>query len=356
MTDSPAPTPPDAADLSQRYTILRTTKEGPVPPSDVAGQCAREITRELKRLKQWIDPPPPLPEFRAPFGMDAMPFTLWIQLVLVPRLHGIEAGTMEIPRGSMLAAHAVREFDGQDEYIHLIELLHYVDDLTGGVDALGMNLPTFRRNPLPTGSVALLMLGIVVAAVAGWMGAQEINEWLTARGAPTLLQRVEGLPAPSTGFQPILADMSFEVARDGSLRPDALSFLMPRAMREMSKGPIRTLELRANDSFDRKVIDEWFRFHEVDVDAAMAERTAQAIEQVVSAMRTTESRDDLATLPSRIGNGVTLGSSFEVPPHSSARVEGTVLLFSLLLTTVPTMLILVRILRAREHRKRASAA
>lgn len=356
MSDSPASTPSEEPDLSQRYTILRSTKEGPVPPRDVAGQCAREITRELKRLKQWIDPPPPLPEFRAAFGMDAMPFTLWIQLVLVPRLLAIAEGTAEIPHGSMLAAHAVREFDGQDEYVHLIDLLRYVDDLTGGVDALGLNLPTFRRNPLPPASVAALMLGIVVAAVAGWMGAQEIIDWLTSRAAPTLFQRIEGLPTPSAGFQDLVADSGFEVQRDGSLHPESISFLMPRAMREMSKGVIRVLEMRANDPVDRKVIDEWFRFHEVDGNAASTQRTAQAIEQTVTAMQNTKSRDDLATLPMRIGNGATLGSSFEAPPHLSERVEGTVLVFSLLLTTVPTLLILVRILRAKEGRKRAAAA
>ena len=71
-------------------------------------------------------------------------------------------------------------------------------------------------------------------------------------------------------------------------------------------------------------------------------------------MRSTTSRDDLASLPSRIGNGAALGSSFDAPPRTSEGVQGTVLVLSLLLTTVPTMLILARILR--ERAKRAKAA
>ena len=92
------------------------------------------LEAELRRMGWWQDTPiePERMQFRQAFGMDTMAFSQWLQFVLVPAAHSMLAGERPLPPSSMLAAHAVREFDGQDEANALCDVLRRVDAAVNG--------------------------------------------------------------------------------------------------------------------------------------------------------------------------------------------------------------------------------
>lgn len=87
------------------------------------------LEAELRRLGWWQATPiaPEKLEFRSAFGMDTLAFSQWLQFVFVPIAREMVAGDRPLPPSSMLAAHAVREFDGVDEAAHLCDVLHEID-------------------------------------------------------------------------------------------------------------------------------------------------------------------------------------------------------------------------------------
>lgn len=95
-------------------------------------EIADELEAELKRMRWWM-PNPPSEETvlgGGAFGMNAVPFPTWIQVVLVKRLRQAAAGEFEIPRSSSVSTFAIREFDGyQEDTSGLMDLLHEVDHL-----------------------------------------------------------------------------------------------------------------------------------------------------------------------------------------------------------------------------------
>ena len=93
-----------------------------------------ELEAELRRMGWWQETPiePERMHFRQAFGMDTMAFSQWLQFVLVPAAHSMLAGERPMPPSSMLAAHAVREFDGQDEANGLCDILRRVDAAVNG--------------------------------------------------------------------------------------------------------------------------------------------------------------------------------------------------------------------------------
>jgi uncharacterized protein YqcC (DUF446 family) len=99
-----------------------------------AAQKISEIEAEMKRIGYWS--PDPLPEeaydFQQAFAMDTMAFSQWLQFVFIPRVREIieEHGTF--PSNSMVAAQAVREFDGDWDASQLLSLLSEFDDLFDG--------------------------------------------------------------------------------------------------------------------------------------------------------------------------------------------------------------------------------
>ena len=96
------------------------------------GEIADEIEAELKRLRWWVDDPPSEATVVAggAFGMNAVPFPTWLQVVFVQRLRQAAAGEMEIPRSSSVSTFATREFDGYPEDVErLMDLLYEVDRL-----------------------------------------------------------------------------------------------------------------------------------------------------------------------------------------------------------------------------------
>jgi uncharacterized protein YqcC (DUF446 family) len=93
-----------------------------------------EIEVEMKRTGYWS--PDPLPEeaydFQQAFAMDTMAFSQWLQFILIPRVQEIIEQKGTFPSESMVAAQAVREFDGDGTASQLVTLLSEFDDLFSG--------------------------------------------------------------------------------------------------------------------------------------------------------------------------------------------------------------------------------
>ncbi len=97
-----------------------------------AGRLADEMEAELKRIGAWTRDPPSEETVLAggAFGMNAVPFYTWLQVVLIARLRQIAAGDLEIPRSSSIGTFAVRELDGERlDVERLMDLIHEVDRL-----------------------------------------------------------------------------------------------------------------------------------------------------------------------------------------------------------------------------------
>lgn len=95
---------------------------------------ATAIQQELTHLGVWSSTPLAAEKFNGmgAFGINTMSLTQWIQFVLLPRIQQIIDEQESLPSESMIAAHAVREFDGNPGYDKLIELLTQLDDLANG--------------------------------------------------------------------------------------------------------------------------------------------------------------------------------------------------------------------------------
>lgn len=98
---------------------------------ETVSQKIAGIEAEMKRINMWQDEelPPEKYEFSEAFAMDTMTFNQWLQFIFIPRVHEILESGGEFPSRSMVAAQAVREFDGYDEASELIRLLSEFDDL-----------------------------------------------------------------------------------------------------------------------------------------------------------------------------------------------------------------------------------
>jgi len=96
-----------------------------------ASAAINVIEAELKSLGWWsAEPlPPEAYDFHKAFAMDTMVFSQWLQFVFVPRVRQIVVERDEFPARSMVAAQAVREFDGFPEASRLLSLLSEFDAL-----------------------------------------------------------------------------------------------------------------------------------------------------------------------------------------------------------------------------------
>jgi uncharacterized protein YqcC (DUF446 family) len=92
-------------------------------------ELADEIEAEMRRLGVWTESPPSEDHVLGggAFGLKAVPFEDWIQVVLVPRLRQVAAGEIDIPRDSMTGTQAIREWDGMVEREPLAHLLSTLD-------------------------------------------------------------------------------------------------------------------------------------------------------------------------------------------------------------------------------------
>lgn len=136
---APEPVAPEPRSSRFEAPVSPREEERPRPPSKEElrkrkrlGELADEIEAELKRLGWWMPDPPPEETVVAggAFGMNAVAFPTWLQVVFVKRLHQAAEGEFPIPRGSQVSTFATREFDGYPEDVDpLMELLYEVDRL-----------------------------------------------------------------------------------------------------------------------------------------------------------------------------------------------------------------------------------
>lgn len=103
----------------------------PMPDHHAVAQAIDRIEAEIKRLGWWREEPlpPEMYQFTQAFAMDTMPFSWWLQFILIPRVRDILESGEHFPPSSMVAAQAVREFDGVPEAGELITALGEFDAL-----------------------------------------------------------------------------------------------------------------------------------------------------------------------------------------------------------------------------------
>ena len=94
------------------------------PLQQKAGNYIEKIEQEMRKIGYWQAQPlrPEQMNFKQAFAMDTMTFTQWLQFVFVPRVHEAIAAN-SFPRSSSVGTQAIREFDGDLNAAHLVELL-----------------------------------------------------------------------------------------------------------------------------------------------------------------------------------------------------------------------------------------
>ncbi len=92
------------------------------------------IEAELKSLGAWSTTPldPEKLVDMGAFGSNTMAFEEWIQFILLDRINEIIRSKDALPSESMVATYAIRQFDGLDDYNHLLHLLQQLDDMCNG--------------------------------------------------------------------------------------------------------------------------------------------------------------------------------------------------------------------------------
>lgn len=102
-----------------------------MPDHETVAQAINRVEAELKTIGYWRNEPlpPEMYQFTQAFAMDTMPFSCWLQFIFIPRVRSIIETGGAFPRTSMVAAQAVREFDGVPETEGLISSLSEFDAL-----------------------------------------------------------------------------------------------------------------------------------------------------------------------------------------------------------------------------------
>ena len=102
-----------------------------MPSHEAVAEAIDRVETELRRTGWWREEPlpPEMYQFTQAFAMDTMPFSYWLQFIFIPRVRTILEEKGEFPRSSMVAAQAVREFDGVPEASGLLTALSDFDAL-----------------------------------------------------------------------------------------------------------------------------------------------------------------------------------------------------------------------------------
>lgn len=87
-----------------------------------------QIEDELRRLGWLNSPLEGTQRVQSAFGGPWMPFEHWLVKVFLPSAHEA-ADTGQWPAESQVGVAAIRNFDGQDQYGHLVTLLCEFDQL-----------------------------------------------------------------------------------------------------------------------------------------------------------------------------------------------------------------------------------
>jgi uncharacterized protein YqcC (DUF446 family) len=89
-----------------------------------------QIEQELKNIGEWQEkqPDPKLFENMGAFGSHTMPFTTWLQFVLISNVRKIVLDRGTFPTSSAVATYAYRNFEDR-KYEELNALLSKFDEL-----------------------------------------------------------------------------------------------------------------------------------------------------------------------------------------------------------------------------------
>ncbi|MCW5892151.1 MAG: YqcC family protein [bacterium] len=317
--------------------------------------AADDVERTMRRLGAWTEPPPLRP-FAAPFGMDAMPFEHWIQLVLVPRLREIARTGAPLPPSSNLAGHAVREFDGRDDMGPLVDVLRRVDGLPGSARA-GAAAP--GPAAAPAQGMALFMRARAaggLAAVVGVLIAIAASDWASTalRGwfLPTVTASFEGTIPPSDAHVPLRATFSAGVRDDGRLVPgDGLLSLHRRGI------PVpgdfahvaEPLPFAAAAPPAAETIRAWLVRVGVDPEAQGLGPAAQEMVVILAVAAAEPTRAGLDEVASRLPLGTPEPQLFDLETRTPGWVDTAAGIGAVVLVCVPILLLVVRRVRRRQR-------
>src|SRR5947209_12704377 len=100
----------------------------PAQLKENVGRYIDQIEAEMRNIGMWQNEPlrPEQMQFQQAFAMDTMTFSQWLQFIFLSRVREAVAAE-RFPSSSSVAAQAIREFDGDDNAAHLIQLLSEFD-------------------------------------------------------------------------------------------------------------------------------------------------------------------------------------------------------------------------------------
>lgn len=300
-------------------------------------ELADVVEQTMRGLRAWSEPPPPLVPFARPFGMDAMPFEHWLQLVLVPRMHEIAARGEPLPPRSNLAAHAVREFDGRDELWPLIDVLRRVDELSPERPATATT-PLNRR----PGLAILFMLAMTGWAFVAVALAGRIAPLFGAFAHPRVVQSFDGATAPGADFRPLRITVAALVDDGDAIRATDASFVLVRSMRTMTRGPTAPLDFAMSERPTEAAVVEWLGDFGVDAhadEARAAAREALAVVGAAARARTVDALHQAASVDPRVRADEPVRLDARTPEW----VELALVVALVLAGGVPMLLVVLRI-------------
>lgn len=302
---------------------------------------ADEVQLTMRALHAWSEPPPPLLPFAKPFAMDAMPFEHWLQLVLVPRMREIAASGEPLPPRSNLAAHAVREFDGHDEMLPLVDVLRRVDELSP--ERLVATTP-LNRHP---GLSILFML-----VMSGWAFVAVV---LAGRIAPLfgglaharVVQSFDGATAPGADFRPIRITITALVDAGDAIRATDASFVLIRSMRTMTRGPTAPLDFTMSERPTEAAVVEWLGDFGVDAHADEARAAAREALAVAGAAARARTVDALHTAAASAEPRVRADEPVRLDARTPEWVELALVVTLVLAGGIPLLLVVLRVASRR---------
>lgn len=235
------------------------SSRGPIPRRVLLARCADAIEGDLRRAGVWREGVTEVVPFRAAFGADAMAFTDWLQLVFLPRLREIAARDLPLP-GPGVAAHAVREFDGDDRFVDLCGRLSWLDSLAPRSEG-GTIVEDLRRD----GSWYLVCFGFTCALlIVAWIALAlgfAVVERIDSSGAFSREGALIGIQASNLVSAPdAVLEMRVETggARGDEHRASRLELVSLRAgtFRGIVPG-MRPLSFALETSLPEPEIAEW---------------------------------------------------------------------------------------------------
>lgn len=308
-------------------------------PHDQLATLADELEATMRTLRLWSEPPPPRLPFQRPFAMDAMPFEHWLQLVLVPCLREIAERRERVPARSNLAAHAVRELDGQDELLPLVLVLRRIDELSPEPPPTAPSLsPLARRPGLAVALVTLLgAWGFVAVALAGRIAAV-----VPPFTSPRAFQTFVGATSPGPDYQPLHVTVDAFVDGDGAVRPAGASLLLLRSLRTMTRGPTAPLEFPLSERPTEAAVLAWLADFGVDRSADAAHAAAREALALVDAAARARTADALRAAAAKVDARARTEEIVRVGPRTPAWVEYVLVVALALAGGVPIAWALVR--------------